>query len=172
MGRDTSGKLRPLFLKCTAPHSVRQRTKADLMKRTKLQNSIIHARRKVRGISDEYYKTLVFNISNGRTETSADLSVEEADRLISALGGVPPAHSRRTQQRRNKAAGVIALITPAQTQTLNALAEARWGTDYAKPLSALCQRMHRRNAPHTSKQAQSLIEAIKSMQARDQKTAA
>ena len=142
------------------------------MKRTKLQNAIIHQRRNVTKITDENYRVLVFNLTNGRTETSAEMTTQEADELIKALGGVPPVRSRRTQQRRNKAAGVIGLITPAQTATLNALAEARWGTDYTKPLAALCQRMHRRNAPHTSKQAQSLIEAIKAMQARDAKTAA
>lgn len=142
------------------------------MKRTKLQNASIHQRRSVTKITDENYRVLVFNLTNGRTETSAEMTTQEADELIKALGGVPPVRSRRTQQRRNKAAGVIGLITPAQTQTLNALAEARWGVNFAQPLQSLCQRMHRRKSPRTSKQAQSLIEAIKAMQARDQKTAA
>lgn len=142
------------------------------MKRTKLQNAIIHQRRSVTKITEENYRVLVFNLTNGRTETSAEMTTQEADELIKALGGVPPVRSRRTQQRRNQKAGVVALVTPAQTQTLITLAEARWGNDYIKPLQSLCQRIHRRSAPHTSKQAQSLIEAIKAMQARDAEKAA
>ncbi len=135
--------------------------------RTNEQNRIIHTLRNQRGLADEYYRTLVFNISNGRTETSKELSVAEADTLIKELGGTPPARSRRTRQRRNKAAGVTLLVTAAQRTTLTELATARWGEAYTEPLCKLCQRMYRRSQPHTSKQAIGLIEAIKSMNERE-----
>lgn len=146
------------------------------MKSTKLQKSIIHALKNKAKIKDEYYRTLIFNLSNGRTDTSKELTTVEANKLIKELGGTPPQSgngcSRRTQQRRNQKAGVVGLITPAQTTALNALAEARWGVNYGQPLQSLCQRMYRRKSPHTSKQAQSLIEAIKAMQQRDAEKAA
>lgn len=147
------------------------------MKRTKLQNAIIHAQKNASGISDENYRALIFNLTNGRTETSSAMDAREADKLIEALGGTPPPRgngvSRRTQQRRNKAAGIITLATPEQVNVITNLAITRWGegVQTAAALGKLVQRILKTDKIKTSQQAQKVIEALKVMNTRDAKKA-
>ena len=143
------------------------------MKRTKLQSKIIHVLARQAGISTENYRLLVFNLTNGRTETSTELSANEADELIKALGGTPPPRgkgvSRRTQQRRNKAAGVLTLATPPQLNLVMDLAIARWGDapSTSVSLGKLVQRVIKKDKIKTSQEAQKVIEILKAMNARD-----
>jgi len=142
------------------------------VKRTKLQNSIIHAQKTTAGISAENYRALIFNLTNGRTESSAEMDTREADELIKALGGTPPPRykgSRRTQQRRNQTAGVIVLMTAGQWGTINFLAQERWGegVQTSAALGKLVLRVIKRDKIKTSQEAQKIIEALKAMNARD-----
>lgn len=135
--------------------------------RTKLQNSIIHASKNNAKISNDNYRALVFRISAGRTESSADLTVKEANELIEALGGTAP--GKALNKPRHKAGNnVTNLPSEAQTSHLKSLAVQRWGAEnYATAFSALCQHTISKPKPLTAAHAKTMIEAIKAMNKRD-----
>lgn len=145
------------------------------MKRTKLQNSIIHWLKTKTKIDQEAYEVLVSNLTNGRTTTSAEMTVAEANELIKALGGTAPEAGKRTRQLRQKKAGVVTLATGAQLDLLRALAVRRWGAEHAeKTLAKFCEspRVIGKPVPHTSKEASRAIEILKSKIRSEKKEAA
>lgn len=134
------------------------------MKRTKLQNSIIHAQKNKIGISDDDYRAAVLAISNGRTDSSADLDVKEANALIEKLGGTAPKKWNATA-----AHNVEKLVSHAQRSLLTQLSITRWNDQHATSLASFCNspKMLGKPYPRTSKEAQRVIEALKAMNKRD-----
>lgn len=146
------------------------------MNRTKLQNSHIHALKNKNHISDDNYRAAVLAVSNGRTDTSKELTQKEADELIVKLGGNLPTHGRATKPAKRPAkSNVVALVSEGQKRLIGQLATRRWGKDYTAPLQALCNspRVLNKPYPKTQKEAQRLIETLKAMNKRpEQKPAA
>lgn len=101
------------------------------------------------------------------------LSFKDANRLIVRLGGEPfPLVSpvadttpRRTVNYRRQKAGVVALASPRHLEYLETLARNRGITPQG--LDRLCMRMLRSRRPRTARGCNAVIEAIKSMMARD-----
>jgi hypothetical protein len=106
-------------------------------------------------------------VDDGRTGVSK-LNWRQANECIVRLGGTPHARqeiSRRTEQRRRQKTGVPALASAAQLTLIASLAQRRGITPDG--LRRLCQRQLKgKERPTTSREANALIEALKSMNAR------
>ena len=101
---------------------------------------------------------------DGREASIAKLSYAEAEKVIQRLKGqsfVP----RRTLQWRRQKAGVKQLVTEAGLTKIAELASQRnWSTE---SLTKFCRRTIKRDRPATTKQANTIIEALKAMNERD-----
>ena len=129
------------------------------------QNRIIHQLIGRRRLDVEEKALLVGEASGGRTESSAKLTRQEANRLIERLGGSPPQLSRRTEQLRRQEAGVKQIATPKQRAYMYKLWN-RFSHRRLSGLDKLCRRTIKRRRPQTTEQANKVIEAIKSMNLR------
>lgn len=140
------------------------------MKRTPKQNAIIHKLKNSNGISDENYRALIARLSEGRTETSAELTRDEADALISELGGTPPPRTRRRGKGSRQRSNVEKLMSPPQWALLQHLAEERWGAASAPMgLHNFLSGQIGKGKPHTSREASRMIQALRGMNAREDK---
>jgi len=141
------------------------------MKRTKLQNSIIHASKHKSGISEENYRAAIYAISSGRTESSAELDVKEANELIVKLGGTPTDFMKRKGGSKAKPTdrSVVKMVSHGQRNTITQLAMERWGDSHATALKSFCESSKTigKAYPRTSKEAQRVIETLKAMNRRD-----
>lgn len=134
------------------------------------QIKAIHAQARKAGIGEDNYRAAVREVSNGLTDTSTELSYAEAEALIVKLGGTAQTTSRRTQQRRNKAAGVTKLASPKQLGLLKQLWVLRVGAEQAtEALRKFCQGQIKKDGPLTSPEAIRLIQATRAMNKREGK---
>ena len=123
---------------------------------------------KQRGLDEDELRALVEEVTKrkvpaGRTGV-ATLNLTQADALIVKLGGRSLA-ARRTIQQRHKNAGVQQLAGPNQLEYMRRLATARGWSE--ETLADFCFRQCRHNTPRTTRQANQVIEALKSMNRRD-----
>ncbi len=115
----------------------------------------------------------------------SELSFDEANGLIVQLGGEafgsPPAGggvaglagrgggsghvAKRTENYRKQKANVKTLVTAKQLRLMKDLADKRNMSQIG--LASLCMRIIKRSAPQTTAQCNKVIEALKSMNARD-----
>lgn len=119
----------------------------------------------------EFLEDLAIDVSGGPVERLSCLTFGQANEIIRRLGGEPlnPPGSnggpRRTVSYRRRAAGIVQIATAAQLRLLNDLAAGRGITDAG--LKNLCSKMIKKPAPRTTLEANKIIEAIKAMNARD-----
>lgn len=134
------------------------------------------------GCGLEELQELAFDVTKGRTSHLSELSFDEANGIIKRLGGQPfrsvSSQSRRTVNYHRQQAGVDQLVTTEHIKKMESL----W---FKKPertaegLTTLCMRilvvrdpatgevMRRQEKPRTTKECNKVIEAIKSMNKRD-----
>ena len=135
------------------------------MKRTLQQNRVIHQLIGRRGLDIGEKASLVSEVSGGRTESSAQLTREEANKLIKRLGGEPISLSRRTQQLKRQEAGVKQIISHKQREYMFSIWN-RFPHRHPSGLDKLCERTIKRQRPRTTEEANKVIEAIKAMNLR------
>lgn len=119
-----------------------------------------------RGMTDEQLHTLV-EAETGNESIRA-LSRANADKVIVALGGTAfnqQRKARRTRQDHHQQTGTPQMAMGSQLDLMRSLANRRSWTE--ESLKKFCQRMIRKDAPQTTKQANTIIEALKSMNRRD-----
>ena len=101
----------------------------------------------------------------------SELTFDEANTLIVRLGGEAfpaPGHvAKRTENYRKQKANVKTLVTGRQLRMMKDLADKRNMSQIG--LASLCMRIIKRSAPTTTAQCNKVIEALKSMNARDSK---
>lgn len=124
---------------------------------------------KAKGLDNDELHTLVAEATrkgnrDGKTSIAA-LNFIEADAVIARLGGEPFA-ARRTVQHRRQKAGVVQLAQPSHLQLMRDLGSKRHiGED---ELARLAKRMRLPYPPHTTSQTNKIVEALKSMNKRDE----
>lgn len=123
-----------------------------------------------RGMGRDGLHQLAAEVTGGRTESTSQLSFDEANDVIERLGGEPlPASaplSQRSQQLRRQKAGVKQIVSAAQLDLMLTLWRVRPGRT-AEGLKTLCRRVNRGiDSPRTTEECNRLIEAIKSMNKR------
>lgn len=119
-----------------------------------------------KGMTDEQLHLLV-EAETGNPSIRA-LSKQDADKVIVALGGkafTTRGKSRRTRQDHHQQTGTPQMAMGSQLDLMRSLASRRGWTE--ESLQKFCQRMIKRNQPATTKQANTIIEALKSMNRRD-----
>ncbi len=139
--------------------------------RTKIQNAKMHGIAAKLGIPHEDLGDFAFEYSEGRTDHTSELYVAEMDKLIRHLeyllaqktGETTP---RRTVNYRRAKTGVVSIETPRQIKKLNDLWFA-YAFRTAEGLEKLCLNTIKTDAPKTTKEFQKMIEAVKSMNARE-----
>jgi Protein of unknown function (DUF1018) len=130
--------------------------------KTRAQLRRIYGLAKDCGLDNEELHALVFDATN--KSSIAALNVTQADVVIARLGGEPLA-ARRTIQQRRKNAGIVAVVSPAQIQLIADLASQRhWS---AETLQEFCRRQTGHFPLRTTKDANKVIEALKSMNRRE-----
>lgn len=141
--------------------------------RTKQQNKVFHSLLSQHKFDAEAKAELVFDITKGRTESSAEMSYLEMNHAIKRLNGTPLTVDRKTQLAK-KSAGVVTLATATHLDHLKKL--WRENPDRTEAgLEALCLRTIKSKRPRTSKECSTMCEAVKSMNKRylaEQKEAA
>ncbi|MBS1793378.1 MAG: hypothetical protein JSS81_05965 [Acidobacteria bacterium] len=138
--------------------------------KTTAQNRAIFGLGAKLGCGKEELRELAYDVTGGRTDALSKLTFDEANGMIQRLGGRPftkTFNSRRTENYHRQKAGVETIVTTEHLEKLSKL----W---FAKPhrtaegLEALCQRINKTPKPRTAKECSRVIEAIKSMNKRDQ----
>jgi len=135
------------------------------------QNKAIHALLGKHGFDKEAKAEMVVDITGGRTESTAEMSFDEANVMIKRLGGEaihdtsPAAVKRRTRQYHHQKAGVVNIDIAASKKKLAELWSAVPGRTDAG-LSALATRMLKHYPPRTTAEYGKVIEAVKAMNAR------
>jgi hypothetical protein len=137
---------------------------------TAAQRKSIFGLMKARGVRTEEVALHVQAIAGqtveeGKTGISL-LTFRDANELIVKLGGVPHASkSRRTVQRLKKMAGIETVPSERQLKFIADLASQRgWS---AEGLRGFIRRQTGHDTPQTTKQANAVAEALKSMNRRD-----
>lgn len=133
--------------------------------KTKKQVQTIWAIARKKAMTDEQLHALV-EVESGNESIRA-LSKEDADKVIIALGGKPHFRSkpRRTRQDHHQQTGTKQIVSGTQLELIQSLAAKRnWSPE---GLVKFCQRMIKRDKPATTKQANTIIEALKDMNKRD-----
>jgi hypothetical protein len=135
---------------------------ATLQPKTQPQVRAIYGLARKRGLDNEELHALVKDATH---KTSiANLNVTEADVVITKLGGEPLA-ARRTVQHRRQKAGVQQVVQQGQLELIAALASQRhWP---AQALIDFCKRQCGHHPLRTTKDANKVIEALKSMNRRE-----
>lgn len=135
------------------------------------QNKAIFGLGSKLGMHIEDLRDLADEITKGRTRSLKEISFQEANAMIVRMGGeafpVSPAAPRRTVNHRKQKAGVVTLPSPAALKKMDGLAAARGMS--AEGLERMCMRMLRTKRPRTAQGCNAVIEALKSMNKRDQK---
>lgn len=143
-------------------------SKAEAQLKSLPQLRAIFGLAKKRGLSLESLHILV-EAETGQTSL-AELTAAQANKVITALGGQPLSSNksrapRRTEQYRRQRTGAKKIVTPEQLNLITRLAAQRNWT--AASLAKFCNRMIRRDKPASTHQANTIIEALKSMNARE-----
>lgn len=135
--------------------------------KSKKQVQAIWSLARSKAITDEQLHSLVAATCNGNDSIRA-LSRTDADKVIVALGGTAfnqQRKARRTRQDHHQQTGTSQIAMGSQLDLMRSLANRRSWTE--ESLKKFCQRMIRKDAPQTTKQANTIIEALKSMNRRD-----
>lgn len=115
------------------------------------------------GLDPEQLRDAVEDVTK-RTRSIAALSYTEAEQVIARLKGrefVP----RRTLQYRRQKAGIQQVVQQGQLTLIAELAAQRnWS---AETLAGFCKRQCKHERPRTTGEANSVIEALKDMNRRD-----
>ena len=124
--------------------------------------------------SDEDLRELAHDVSGGRVERLSLLTWEEANAMIRRLGGEPFNSSssgspvpRRTANYRKQRDGIVTMASPQALAYLDRLAERRGMSP--EGLERMCYRMLKSKRPLTAQGCNAVIEALKSMNARDRR---
>lgn len=121
-----------------------------------------------KGLDKEQLEEIAFSATNGRTSSLKSLTFNEANSIIVILGGKPFEKQpipRRTLNYRMQKTGVVALASERALQYIDILAKQK-GISH-EGLTRLCRRMLQSDRPKTAKGASAVIEALKSMIARE-----
>lgn len=122
------------------------------------------------GMHIDDIRDLAEEITKGRTRSLKEISFQEANAMIVRMGGeafpVSPAAPRRTVNHRKQKAGVVTLPSPKALALMDRLAAERGMS--AEGLERMCMRMLRTKRPRTAQGCNAVIEALKSMNKRDQ----
>lgn len=121
------------------------------------------------GMDKEDLEGLAETMTSGQVERLSMLSFDQANEMIKHLGGDPfPANGTipiRTQNYRKQKAGVKTIETEKQLKLIKDLAAKRNMSETA--LASLCTRIIKRPTPVTTAEGNKIVEALKSMIARD-----
>lgn len=124
-------------------------------------------------MAKEDLEELAFDITGERTGRLSELTFDEANAMITRLGGdaFPTPTSgpvpRRTQNYRKQKEGIKTLVTPQQLDKLDRL-WFRYEHRTAAGLAAISQRVNKGvDRPRTTEECNRVIEAVKSMNARE-----
>jgi hypothetical protein len=113
-------------------------------------------------VGTEEFRTWIFDLTNGKSESSSDLNFDQKNYVIEKLGGTP---FRRN--RKNYGSNVIDIDTAKQGKLLN-----DWWFKYShrtkEGLEKLCEKTIKKNTPITVKDYQQMIEAVKAMNKREE----
>ena len=102
--------------------------------------------------------------TNGRTGSLKELTFDEANKVIVALGGEPfraYGNSKRNENYKKQAAGIKTIETDAHLRKIDDLA-AKLGWD-ADRLRGFCQRQIKRDVPTTTEEGNKVLEGLKAM---------
>lgn len=138
--------------------------------KTPAQNRAIFGLGAKRSCTHEDLRDLAFDVTGGRTDALSKLTFDEANGMIERLGGRPftrQFNSRRTENYHKQKAGVETIVTTEHLEKLSKVWFAK-AHRTAEGLEALCQRINKTPKPRTTKECSKVIEAIKSMNKREQ----
>ncbi|MBX7170175.1 MAG: hypothetical protein K1X72_04405 [Pyrinomonadaceae bacterium] len=122
-----------------------------------------------RNMTEDQFRDWIFTLTNGESESSAALTFEMKNHVITQLGGTAftrPSKSRRTMQHERQKNGVETLVTP----TMMDLMRSRWRMVEGRTdegLEQLSLNIIKVKKPRTTKECSKVIEAIKSMNSRE-----
>jgi hypothetical protein len=138
---------------------------ASLQPKSTVQVRAIYGIARKNGLDDELLHDVVESVTK-RTRSIAALTHVEANQVIAHLKGEAyPPTPRRTVQHRRKRAGVQQVIQQGQLDLIAALATQRnWS---AQTLIDFCKRQCGHHPLRTTKDANKVIEALKSMNRRE-----
>ncbi len=138
--------------------------------RTKAQNSLMFGLAAKAGVSHDDLREWTSEITNGRTDHTSELYYGEAVEIIDRLQKFvnPDETPRRTVNYRKQKTGVKTIETQAQLKKINDLWFAIPGRT-ASGLESICLRTIKIEKPRTTKEGNKIVEAIKSMNAREEK---
>lgn len=132
----------------------------------------MHALASECGLSHEDLRDYAAQVTNGRCDSTSDLSEVEAQEIISHLQKVAPGRgkavkevARRTIQYHRQKTGVESLPTSTHTSFMWRLARERGISQDG--LAAMCKRMLGHEKPLSTKETSKIIEALKAMNKRD-----
>lgn len=141
------------------------------IKRTTNQNRALHKLLSKHRFTNEDKAEMVFDVTNGRTEHSSEMSFDECNAMIERLGGTP-FWSKQNRHTQYFPKNVIGIISP---QAKEKIAEERNKRPQLAGVEAwhrFCQRTIKKNEPRTVTDGQKIIEALKAMNRRDERRAA
>ncbi len=141
--------------------------------RTKAQNSRMHGLGGKLGLPHEDLRDFAFEYSNGRTDHTSELYIKEAANLINYLDSLANPKdanqlSQRTINYHKQKAGIGTIETQAQLKLINDL-WFKYPHRTASGLESICLRTIKIEKPRTTKEGSKIVEAIKSMNAREGK---
>lgn len=121
-----------------------------------------------KNMTDAEFREWIYDLTNGKSESSSELNFDQKNFVIEKLGGRPfskPAQSRRTENHRKQKAGIETLVTSTYLDAMrNRWREIDGRTD--EGLEALCLRTIKVSKPRTMNECKKMVEAIKSMNKR------
>ena len=149
-------------------------TKSSAKKpRTKAQNSLMFGLASKCGVTHDDLRDWTFEITEGRTEHTSELYYDEAVKIINRLQSYVDKKdgkvSQRTIQYRRQQAGIKQIVTQDQLDKIQRDWKAVEGRT-PSGLESLCFGILNYDKPRTTADANKVIEAIKSMNKRAQKS--
>lgn len=139
-------------------------------KRTPVQNRKMFGLKSKIGLEHEDLREMAYDITNGETEHTSELTIEECDKLIARLESFLPKEEKRsprTIRYHRQKAGVVNINVAKQWKTIQDL----WLKFPHRRLSGLekiCLRTIKKPKPLTTKEANKIFEAVKSMNQREE----
>ncbi len=140
-----------------------------IMKKTPQQLRAIFGLANRRGLEKPEIELLASEVTGNHGQRLSALTFSQANQLIVRLGGEPFSEKetpRRTINYRKQRDGVITLASQKSLKLMDQLAAGRGIT--AEGLERMCRRMFGSPRPRTAKACSAVIEALKSMNRRDQ----
>lgn len=112
----------------------------------------------------EYLGDLAFKVTRERTSSLKEISFDDANNMIVALGGTAfpfLTRSKRTENYRKQVAGVKTIETESHLKLMNELA-GKLGWDEAR-LRGFCNRQIKKDSPTTTEEGNKVVEGLKAM---------